>query len=476
MSKKTQIQTVTPWQKRLGMIALIAALLYLFYHSAMSVLNKIVIYDGVWVSLMDVTFWLAIGCGALYVGYLLFFHPMKETVRTDLRKKIFTADYLLLLGITVCMFISVASAQGAFPSYDWWNINRDTLFDMLGQILILFPLGCWLARNRDAKVFQNPLRIFTIGFIAFEVWILIRVFCNQPIMLANGGGIGMTQGLELIINCHYNTTGLWGYCFLFLCMYLVITARKWLKPIYALGILVNLFLISMSKSRTSLYSTCLALGLFAAIIFWYQKCMCPRNTMTKIVISVMIGAATTAGIYYLSKLLYATYLKISDIERLLGVEAMERVFFDETMSLRTELWNACFKVMTSDVRTFLFGVSPIGIYPRMDALANQYVYTHNQILEFGVGCGVPSMILFIVFCFRKFLYSVRVCFISGNRSLRNAMPSVGCFLLLVGNMMEATLFGFNYLSGMIFIVLCGYMTEKDRNTLLKKKCKSESLI
>ena len=458
MAKK-QTFVVTDQQKALGLLMLISALLYLFYHGAMSVLNRQIVYEGIWPTLWDVTFWLTIGTGTLYVGYLFFGNPMKQKIRHDFRKKVLTPDYLLLLVLLLLMIISVASIKNAVPSGDWWGANRTTVMDTAGQILILFPLGCWLVRHREAKVLRIPLHVFSIAFLALEVWILIRTFNNSPIYLSNGGGIGINGSLNLIINCNRNTTGLWGYCFLFLCLYLTITTVKWMKPVYLLGILVNLMIIALSKSRASLYANCLMLGLFAAIWFWYQKRICTENKKAKIIGTVVIGVAVTTACYFLDSVFYDIYLKVSGIEGLLGVNADEREFFDARLSGRTDVWIASLKALTYDTRSFFFGVSPMGIYSRIEEFTGASLYTHNQILEFGVGCGVPAMIIFIVFCVRLFLHSVKVCFTSGNRSMRNTLASVGCFLMLIANMFEATLFGFNYISGIIFIVACGALIE-----------------
>lgn len=449
---------------------LVSSLLYLFYHGAMSVLNRQIVYEGIWPILWDVTFWLAIGSGVLYVGYLFIGHPMKQKMRHDFLKNVLTTDYLLLLILFVLMIISVASIKGFAPSGDWWKANRTTIMDTAGQILVLFPLGCWLVRHRNVKAFRISLHVFTIAFLILEVWILTRTFNNSPIYLSNGGGIGINGSLNLIINCNRNTTGLWGYCFLFLCLYLVVTTVKWMKPFYSLGILVNLMIIALSMSRASLYAICLMLGLFAAIWFWYQKRICTGNKINKVVGAIFIGVIATAVLYFLDGVLYNIYLKVSNIEALLGVNATDREFFDATMSGRSDVWIASLKALTYDTRSFFFGVSPVGIYSRIEELTSwPNLYTHNQILEFGVGCGVPAMIIFIVFCVRLFLHSVKVCFTSGNRSMRNTLASVGCFLMLIANMFEATLFGFNYLSGIIFIVACGYLTELSRNPALMLK-------
>lgn len=458
MAKK-QALVVTDQQKALGLLMLISALLYLFYHGAMSILNRQIVYEGIWPMLWDMTFWLAIGTGALYIGYLFFGHPMKQKMRHDFRKRVMTTDYLLLLILLVLMIISVASIKGAVPSGDWWKANRTTVMDTTGQILVLFPLGCWLVRHRDAKEFRIPLHVFTIAFLILEVWILVRTFNNSPIYLSNGGGIGINEEISLIINCNRNTTGLWGYCFIFLCLYLAVTTVKWMKLVYVLGILPNLMIIALSMSRASLYANCLTLGLFAAIWFWYQKRVCTGNKKIKIIGAVFIGIAVTTGFYFLNDVLYNIYLKVSGIETLLGVDASKREFVDARLSGRTDAWLASLKAMVYDGRSFFFGVSPIGIYSRMNELINREWYTHNQILEFGMGCGVPAMIVFIIYCVRLFLHSVKVCFTSGNRSMRNTLASVGCFLMLIANMFEATLFGFNYLSGIIFIVACGALTE-----------------
>ena len=469
MGKKKQLLVVTGTQKILNTLALISALIYLFYRSAMSVLNKVIVYEGIWKSLHEIVFWLAIGTGIVYLGYLLFCHPMKKEVRRDFSKNVLSFDYILLLILLLLMFISVASIKGLNPSYDWWKVNGDILEDTVGQILILFPLGCWLARHRDAKEYRLPLHIFTVGFMILEIYVLIRTFTNSPIMLANGGGVGIDGNLNLVINCNRNTTGLWGYCYLFLCLYLAVTTVKWLKPVYIIGVLINLMIIALSMSRASLYATCLMLGLLAAIWFWYQKRVCENNKNIKAISSVLIGIAVTVGFYFLNDMLYNIYLKVSNIEALLGIDASKRELVDARLSGRTDLWIASLQSLIYDVRSFFFGVSPVGVYSRMNELAGESLYTHNQILEFGVACGVPAMIIFIVFCVRLFLHSIKVCFQSGNRNMRNTLASLGCFLLLLGNMFESMLFGYNYISGLIFIVACGYLTELSRNPALMLK-------
>lgn len=466
MGKKKQTLTVTVPQKVLGTAALVSALLYLFYHSAMSVLQKIIVYGGVWPLLSEVTFWLAVGAGALYLGYQLLLHPMKQEVRQALFKRAVTPDHLILLALMILMFVSVASIQGTVPSFDWWSMNRDFLFDMAGQVLILFPLGCWVARHRNGRAFRLPAHAFTVIFMVLEIWILIRTFTNRPIMLANGGGIGIDENLSLIINCNRNTTGLWGYCYFFLCLWLAVTSPKGLKPLYLLGMLVNLTVIALSMSRASLYSNCLLMGLFVAIGFLYQKKFRLRNGKTQIPGSILLGVAAAVTFYFFNSLLYSVYLKVSNIQELLGIDASAREFFDATLSGRMEIWLASLKALTYDARSFFFGVSPVGIYYRMDELVQLQMYTHNQILEFGVGCGVPAMILFIVYGVRMFLQSVRICFRSGNRDLRYTMASLCCFLMLMGNMFEATLYGYHYLSGMIYMVACGYLAELSRDPSL----------
>lgn len=467
MGKKKQQFVTTTTQKAFGTIMLFSALIYLFYHGTMSVLNKIIVYEGTWVTLQDVFFWLAVGSGVLYVIYMLFLHPMKRDMRHELKKKIFTFDYLLLLLLLILMFISVASIKSAFPSSDWWKVNKGTLQDTAGQILVLFPLGCWVARHRNAKEYRWPLNVITIGFLVLETWILIRTFTNSPIMLTNGGGIGINGELNLVINCNRNTTGLWGYCYFFLCLYLAVTTVKWLKPVYVVGMIVNLMIIALSMSRSSLYANSMMIGLFAAIWFWYQKHLWDSNRKIKALGSVILGFAVAIVFYVLNNIIYKIYLEVSNIETLLGMDASWEEFVDSTLSGRTDIWVASLKALIYDARSFFFGVSPVGVYSRIEELSGfPNLYTHNQILEFGVGCGVPAMIIFIVFCVRLFTHSVKICFQSGNRSMRNTLASCGCFLLLAGNMMEATLFGFNYLSGMIFIVACGYLTEMWRNPKL----------
>ena len=62
----------------------------------------------------------------------------------------------------------------------------------------------------------------------------------------------------------------------------------------------------------------------------------------------------------------------------------------------------------------------------------------------------------------KYLTPIAVETQRKEQSLRNTLPSVGCFLLLMGNMLEATLVGFNYLSGVVFAIVCGALAQMNK--------------
>lgn len=463
MAKKNQLGImVTPFQKILCAVMIACAEIYIIYHSAMSVAWRLINnYEGIWKSLQSTLLYVVLGVGVLYVGYIFLVHPEKRIARRKLIEKVKNKEWTLFLIMLVLAFVSVKAMVVYHNQEAWWEVNRTSLLDLTGQVLIMFPFGCYLVRHKKNKLVRAPLEIAIIITLALEVFVLVRTFMNRPIWLSNGGGIGIDEKLALIINCNRNTTGLWGYTLFFVCGYFLMTSSKWLKPVYGLGLIINFMVIAMSKSRASLYSVCITVGLFCAIAFWYQKKFLNKHQIIKLLAALLIGVGVTVALFYLRNVFYQIYLSVSNIQELLGKKSTSRELLG--LNYREEIWKASLRALVYDTHSFFFGVTPGGVNLMIKEIIGQDFYTHNQILEVGVGCGVPDMLVFITLCLMLFWDSVKICFLRKEHSLRNTLPSLGCFILLLGNMVEATLVGFNYLSGMVFAIACGAVAQMNKN-------------
>lgn len=468
------VLTETELEKKL--INLIGYFLFLFavYRTTMSIGRYLVDYRDTWLILQNL---FLVGAGvstAIYIYYITQEHPQKKLATKALFKKIFIPETLLLLGILLWALIGVLAINSSDNRIDWWTTNRNEYYDLITQILILYPAGCFLAAKRDWKPLRIALHVILLAATVAAAYIIYTVFQNRIIALPwNDGAIGMNSSLNLSINCYFNTSGLWGYVVLFLCACMLVTSKKWLKLPYLIALPVHFMIITLSQSRTALITICVTMGVMLGL---YIICQLQKKALSlwlSWLIGIGIAGAATLILLALRDWLYQFYLDQSHILEALSAAsgtastAGSRDLNITNLSGRQALWKAAFKSMVLDGESFFFGVTPLGVYPRIGELANlghSDYYTHNQVLEMGVAFGVPSMLMFLVFTGYIIWDCIKAVFLKGTVVFREMLVPLGLFMVLLGNITEATLFDMNYPTGHLFVLLCGWITVRARST------------
>ena len=140
-------------------------------------------------------------------------------------------------------------------------------------------------------------------------------------------------------------------------------------------------------------------------------------------------------------------------------DTMIREVFDSstaTLTGRTDIWAGALKGMVSSVQRFFLGVTPVGVNSLISLMTDgKYdMYTHNQFLEVGVALGVPAMCAFIVW----FVLILKAGYVQLKKEFNYSMLLIVFVLaLMLGNMAEATLMFYQFITGHAFFFLCGWI-------------------
>ena len=485
MKRNSYIEPIaTPAQKKIGSVAFAIMGLFTLYYCVMTVGRFICDWSGsIYFNIEKALGYAAFAAEAIYAFYVCFAHPMKKSSRKKFLSRFFSVEVILLLVMVVLYLFSCASMNGRYTATNWWEANQDALFDFLSQVFILVPFGILLVDSFQKRYVRITIHSIVLIAAALGAYIIYRVFIKQPI-IDSTFNIGMTSGSRLVINCNPNTTGLWGYCLAFIAISLMTTSNKYMKPVCIIEALVGVGLISLSQSRASIIGLGLTIGLMAAV-FLYRK---SDMTMKKIG-SVAAGAICAVIAIYMITGAFELYSRATQpptaamsssgvtnaqnaaVEHTESTQKASRELIDSTLSNRTAVWKASVDAMLYDTRSFMFGVTPVGVPGWLDMIrgTDNYMYTHNQILEEGVALGVPGMLVFCALGVMLVIDSVKVCF-RKELPYSATLASSGLFLMLIANMVEATLLCMNFLSGALFAILCGVLIRRknDIAQILKK--------
>lgn len=382
------------------------------------------------------------------------------------------AAYLIPAAMMIWYFISCLAMNETYKA-NWLEYNRKPLIDTLITLLVCFPMGAALAKENDTvhKVLNIVIHALILAWTVFIVYILIHVFQLELIYLPNGGQIGMNRQAALCLNCHYNTTGAWQTLFFLGSLCMAIRSRNiFVKVLDFIAALIHFIPLVLSNSRTSFIAA--AAGFVGMVFVAVYHGLSPANghkPLSRKILHYLIPAciAIVAGALFLvlRSYVYQLFQSVTHFNELvLGNDdsAMVRKVIDSTTSTltgRTYIWIGALKGMVSTVQRFFLGVTPPGVNSLISLMTDGKfnVYTHNEILEIGVAIGVPAMIAFIVWFF--------IILKSGYTLVRRDTsrewgPIVLILALMLGNMAEATLLFYQYITGMVFFFVCGWVYVK----------------
>ena len=144
-----------------------------------------------------------------------------------------------------------------------------------------------------------------------------------------------------------------------------------------------------------------------------------------------------------------------------------------TMNGRTRIWSLSLKAMVYDVQKFIFGVTPVSVISMLRTVSGGSidVYTHNQFLEVGVALGFPGLCLFVAWTVFILRDAFRMLFVHREK-LSSLVIIAVVAALAIGNLTEATLLFYGFITGSIFFLLCGWISvrgEKEARKLTRQE-------
>lgn len=178
------------------------------------------------------------------------------------------------------------------------------------------------------------------------------------------------------------------------CIILLVRNKKMIfKILYFLCILLFLFNIVLSASRTGLVVTLLFFGLYLLLND-------RMKISQKVIVIAILGVLSILGIFALYK--YNPELLMNKLIRADSVK---------TLTGRTKIWNVALDVAKENPETVLFGA---GRFKGVEAVQNakmKVTQFHNTYIEFFVSGGIMEVIYFIsiyIFVFVKMIRSKKL--------------------------------------------------------------------
>ena len=405
----------------------------------------------------------------LAVAVMVYLVQNRKEIRSQIR---FHLPYVLFAGMTALYLLSCAVANSHFQG-NWWNANTEPLYDVAVLFFVVYPLGRYTAKKGAGAFAKWVLYVFTGAWTLFMAIVLWYVFHNTVIVTPSGRQIGMGREIALHLGSNYNTTGCIEMVMFFLSLCLVF----WSRPVYAKGIwglctLVHLFALMLSNSRTCYVSVTFAVTMLAFFGVWRARFTAKMAPWQRILTALLAAAAACALCVLTRHAVFAIHESITHLRELLsgsaegGAEgsAARSVSSANVASInhRFRIWEYSVQSLVQDTQRFFLGVTPVGVIPQLESISNgtiENLYTHNQLLEVGVALGVPAMCAFIYWYFMILRDSFRALILQKAKACLAAVPAF-ILMLMLANMMEATLLFYKYISATAFFLLCGYLSGK----------------
>lgn len=395
--------------------------------------------------------------------------------------------------LLVALLISCVPASVYFEKNMFYS-NRIYLLDTFVTLLLFYPLGHYMGRQKNLTPLRVYLHIHLAAWTGFMIFAIKTAFSYKDILLPAGGALTMGKYMiGLHFNCNTNTTGLI-QMIAFLGALLLFFWDKTIPGRILSGamVLVNYLGAVLSFSKTALVVSVLGAGLM--VFTWVNRTRAERGGKKQaataavlfVVVLLVINYAVTQA-YWIGKekrnkpsaaggVVETTAALQNNTPELpdpfmIRAEASEPEeesagssggFLNRFLTGRPEIWKASVKAMFVDPpQRLLTGISPKGVFVAVFEASGgvHKKNTHNQFLEIGLALGIPSLIVFL--CFLG--YTIRnIIRLFRNRTTDPALlllPALFAMLLLA-NMTEATLLFYQFPSAYVFFFICGLLNER----------------
>ncbi len=418
--------------------------------------------------------WILIALIATVFIYVLFTKVKTPRLMVRIRsftKGMFRPEFILFVLFFIWSFIcTIVSESGhtagffqslfnAFKNSFMLLIDDSTLFDTFVSVFIIFIMAYVFRGNSAWKMMESIFHILCAGLTVLMIYVLYIV-CNPGIDLPFSAGIGMSEVGRLGINCNPNTTGAIAEIILLMCLYMVITKKGLLRWLYSAAMIVHYLILILSNSRACILSTGIAVAAIVGKLCY--DALKNKALWQRVLLTVFVVTAVAGFIIGMKKPIYYVYEAISHFSVINGkYDATREAEF--TFSLRTELWAAALKSIFQDAKHFFFGVTPYGVAREMSIWTESHriAYTHNQFLEIAVAHGIPALMMYLGWLGMVARSCVRIVGGGQKETHKGLIVLAGMILMLVlSNLMEATLMYYQLFMEGIFFLISGMVTYK----------------
>ena len=390
----------------------------------------------------------------------------------SLLKRKFCAEYLILLGILAWGIVSCVSMGTAYKG-DFVEANRYPMEDMAVSVLVFFPMAFFFEGEELKKVLGVCLRLMLAVITVLMVIVIWNVFHSNVIRLPEGLVI-MRDGDELEISSNRNTVAAYAAFTAFLCPVMMLSAsRKWEKALYVFAFIIHWVIQCLTQSTTGLAVGTLSGGLM--IWLWLMERGGKDPFRRRILIASLCGAAVMVLLWISRIGIFRLYQVCTGT----SPDTLRDMSGNETFSGRLKIWQAAVKALfgyngtRSTFRNAIFGYTFAGVPSVINTLCKLEMYTHNQYLEVGTAMGIPAMIAYIAFSVILGFRCVRIALAErGSVTLKERFIPVLVLSLVIGNLAEAMLMGYGFMTGCFFFLMCGWCSRRSRDlgkpSLLRK--------
>lgn len=306
---------------------------------------------------------------AFGIGFIILFFFYIKKIKIS-KKMLIQLGLLVVVTLmwSIVQFINVKS--GSYYLFDIFNIACKFV-----NILFLFVL--LINMELDEKYIYNFFRCLVLmgivscifNFIIYyeEILAALKIITiNTKTVATKSFFAQKNQFAYVLFTCIVS------------CIILILhTPKKRYKALYSLCILLFLFNMIFTESRTGLVITGLFLGLF---LLFNDRIKLSRKIVLIVILGV-IGSVGILGLYkYNSELLMNKLVRVNSIKTLTG---------------RTKIWDVALAVTNESTSNLLFGA---GRFRGIDVINNAklpFTQFHNTYIEFLVSGGIVELVYFI---------------------------------------------------------------------------------
>lgn len=380
-----------------------------------------------------------------------------------LLKRKLCVEHGILLGILIWGIVSCISMETAYKG-DWVAANQYAMEDMAVSILVFFPMAFFFEGKELENVLQSCLRLMMTVITALMIVVIWNVFHSNVIQLPDGPVL-MNKGKHLVINSNRNTVAAYASFTAFLCPVMMLWAsRKWEKALYVLAFIVHWVIQCLTQSTTGLAVGALAGGLM--LVLYLMERGGKGSFRHRLLITSLCGAAVMLLLWMSRIWIFRLYQVCTGA----SPDTMKDMSNNYTFLDRVRIWKAAVRAIfgnngtQSTFRNAMFGYTFAGVPPVINTLCDRDMYTHNQYLEVGASMGIPALLAYIAFSVLMAIRCVRIALADRGRvTLMERFIPVLILSLVVGNLPEAMLMGYGFMTGCFFFLMCGWCSRRSRD-------------